>query len=335
MWVATANMENPAVKGVVIVTLLLALLTIFGIALVGPKTTPEEARRRKALEERWEAEARQEEEERKARAEQEEEEREATARRAEARAAQKEAALKQAMARAKQEQERQRERRREEQRKTDELWANPRLREEIREQYLRWLLSGGGSAPMRFRGAKLPRTAMNRVHTWAVREGYAVDDGRGRRLTDRGKRIFEEYGGDRKRMSDAEKKRHQPSIKIDARGAGTVAHTINGGVRNTTVNNAAPGAQASGEVDLAAALELIAQLRRALSGAHDLPQWTRERAAADLGVVDAELRAPDEQREPERIRSALEKLRTTFVGVDGLVQVVNQLWGHVHVWFSS
>ncbi|MFF4934292.1 hypothetical protein ACFY2H_36170, partial [Streptomyces griseofuscus] len=72
-------MENPAVKGVVIATLLLALLIIFGIALAGPKTTPEEARRRKALEERWEAEARQEEEERKARAEQEEEEREAMA----------------------------------------------------------------------------------------------------------------------------------------------------------------------------------------------------------------------------------------------------------------
>jgi hypothetical protein len=51
--------------------------------------------------------------------------------------------------------------------------------------------------------------------------------------------------------------------------------------------------------------------------------------------VDRELRAPEEDRDPSRVRAALERLRTAFLGLDGLVQVVNQLWDHLRVWFPS
>ncbi|RXS65267.1 hypothetical protein EST92_29985 [Streptomyces sp. TM32] len=343
MHVATAYVENPLVKAVLIVVLLLVLLTTLFIAGAGPRTSPKEkARRREALEEKWEAELRQEEEEREARARREEEEREARARREEAR-------VEQEIARAKREEEQRRAhtrerqlRAREERRHADALWADPKLREDILDHYLRWLLSrpseesdSDRSTLVWFRGQKLNQAVIERARTWASSEGYAVHDGRRWRLTRRGQRIFEEYGGDRKRMSNVEKKRQQPSVKIDARGAGTVAHTISGGVQKSTVNNTVPGAQTSGEVDLAAALQLVEQLRRALPDANGLSRLDRERAEDDLGNVDRELRASAEDRNPGRIQSALEGLRTTFVSVDGLVQVVNQLWGHVHVWFSS
>lgn len=135
-------------------------------------------------------------------------------------------------------------------------------------------------------------------------------------------------------MSSAEKKHQQPNIKIDARGAGTVAHTIKGGVHGTTVNHGASAGQ-MGEVDLATALQLIAQLRQALPDADSLSALNRDRAVDELRSAERELQASEEDRDPGRIRRTLEGLRAAVVGADGLVQMVNQLWDHVHVLFRT
>lgn len=232
--------------------------------------------------------------------------------------------------------------RREEDRKdrqrADELWASPQAREEILDAYLRWLFgsSNGEFAKdsIPFRGALLPRAAISRARSWASREGYVLYDGRRWRLSGRGQRLFEEYGGSRKKMSSAEKKHQQPNIKIDARGAGTVAHTIKGGVHGTTVNHGASAGQ-MGEVDLATALQLIAQLRQALPDADSLSALNRDRAVDELRSAERELQASEEDRDPGRIRRTLEGLRAAVVGADGLVQMVNQLWDHVHVLFRT
>ncbi|MFG2623142.1 hypothetical protein ACGFXC_36590 [Streptomyces sp. NPDC048507] len=185
--------------------------------------------------------------------------------------------------------------------------------------------------------AYLSLDEIDRALDRAVREGIALfdHDRQHWRLTRRGSRIFEEFAGDRKRMDETENRRDQPRVTIDARGAGNVAHTVHGGISGTTVHNAAPGASAPpGEVDLAAVLELLEQLRSALLGAEGLSELARERAAGDLGEVARELRAPEEEREPGRIRAALERLRVTFVGVDGLIVVVNQIGDHLRGWLS-
>ncbi|MFD5752216.1 hypothetical protein [Streptomyces sp. NPDC127033] len=177
---------------------------------------------------------------------------------------------------------------------------------------------------------------IRRARDRAVHEGLArYDDDRQRwRLTRRGVRIFEEYAGDRKRMDEAEKKRHQPHIMIDARGAGNVAHTVNGGIFGTTVNNAS-GTFMPEEVDLQTVLELLEQLRRALPDTEGLSDLARDRAEGDLIEVDRELRAPEEEREASRVQAALERLRTTFLGVDGLIEVVNQIWDHLRGWLPG
>ncbi|QTD99353.1 hypothetical protein [Streptomyces cyanogenus] len=218
-----------------------------------------------------------------------------------------------------------------------ELRADPKWPDAVLDHYLRWLHGSPTDewTVRAFQGLQLREAEVGEARERARREGLAVHDGRRWRLTSRGRRIFEEYAGDRKRMNEAEKKRNQPSIRIDARGAGTVAHTIEGGVHGTTVNNAAPSSPTAKELDLPAVLQLMEQLRAALSEADGLSDLTRRRAAGDLGEVDRELRAPEDERDPSRVRGALERLRTSFVGVDGLVQVVNQLSDHLRVWFHS
>ncbi|MET8566394.1 hypothetical protein ABZV75_39725 [Streptomyces flaveolus] len=186
-----------------------------------------------------------------------------------------------------------------------------------------------------FRGEEMTQGDIDLVCDAAMNQGFALYDGRRWRLTRRGHRIFEEYAGDRKRMTEEEKKRHQPSIKIDARGAGTVAHTITGDVYGNTVNNTTPSSRKPTEVDLDAVMQLLERLRLALPDIDGLSESARGLAERDINDVDEELRAAEEERDPSRIRNALTHLRTTFLGVDGIVQVVNQLWSHLRVLFPS
>ncbi|WP_016907238.1 hypothetical protein [Streptomyces xiaopingdaonensis] len=176
-------------------------------------------------------------------------------------------------------------------------------------------------------------------HAWnrAVSEGLALYDDNAQRwrLTRRGHRIFEEFAGDRKRMDEAEQKRNQPSVTIDARGAGNVAHTVHGDMLGGTVNNATSGRSTSAEVDLPTVLALLEQVRAALADAEGLSGHARTRALADLDEVDRELRVPGEEREPGRIQTALERLRTTFVGVEGLLEAVNRIWDHLRAWLPG
>lgn len=223
-----------------------------------------------------------------------------------------------------------------------EMRAEPQWPDAVLDHYLQWLLSTPDEGSMHewnqfrwFQGIHLTEKEVEEARERACLEGLAVHDGRRWRLTRRGRRIFEEYAGDRKRMSEAEKKRKQPSVVIDARGAGTVAHTIEGGVHGTTVNNTAPSTSTPTEVDLSAVLQLVEQLRMTLPEADGLSDLARQRASGDLGEVDRELRAPEEDRDPSRVRAALERLRITFLGVDGLVEVVNQLWNHLRDWFPA
>ncbi|MFJ8825474.1 hypothetical protein ACIREE_27320 [Streptomyces sp. NPDC102467] len=194
-----------------------------------------------------------------------------------------------------------------------------------------WLRHPQRTAPVYLRGEEIKET-----HDRAVREGLALydHDEQRWRLTRRGHRIFEEFAGDRKRMDEAEKKRHQPNVMIDARGAGNVAHTVHGGIVGTTVNNT-PGASTPSDVDLAAVLELLEQLRRALPNAEGLSDIARHRAAGDLDEVDRELRAPEEEREVGRIQGALERLHATFLSTSGLIEVVNQIWNHLRGWLPA
>jgi hypothetical protein len=214
-----------------------------------------------------------------------------------------------------------------------ELRADPEWPDAVLDHYLRWLHSSPEDewTVRGFQGLQLKEQEVAAARDSARREGLALHDGRRWRLTRRGHRIFEEYAGDRKRMNEAEENRNQPNVVIDARGAGTVAHTIRGGVHGTTVNNT----PAPKEVDLAAVLQLVERLRMALPDVAGLSDLARERASGDLREVDRELRAPEEDRDPSRVRAALERLRTAFLGLDGLVQVVNQLWDHLRVWFPS
>jgi hypothetical protein len=222
-----------------------------------------------------------------------------------------------------------------------ELRAGPEWPDLVLDHVLRWLLtprdplSPDWLAVRQYPGALLTETEINQATDRAAREGLAVHDGRRWRLTRRGSRIFEEFSGDRKRMEEAEKKRHRPQVMIDARGAGTVAHTIEGGVHGTTVNNAATATPIASEVDLQAVLQLVEQLRTALAATGELSDLAQRRASGDLSELDRELRAPDDEREPGRVRAALERLRDTLVGADGLAQLVNQLWDHVHHWFPA
>jgi hypothetical protein len=218
-----------------------------------------------------------------------------------------------------------------------ELRADPQWPDAVLDHYLRWLHSSPADewTVRKFQGLQLTEQEVEAARGRARSEGLALDDGRRWRLTRRGRRIFEEYAGDRKRMNEAEKTRNPPNVVIDARGAGTVAHTIRGGVRGTTVNNTASNTPTPTEVDLPAVLQLVEQLRMALPDADGLSDLARQRAAGDLGEMDRELRVPEEDRDPGRVRAALERLRSAFLGVDGLVQVVNQLWDHLRVWFPS
>ncbi|MFE1962199.1 hypothetical protein [Streptomyces sp. NPDC059479] len=222
------------------------------------------------------------------------------------------------------------------------LRADPQWPEAVLDHFLTWLLSRPDEGSIHewnqfrwFQGTHLMQKEVEKARDRARREGLAVYDGRRWRLTRRGRRIFEEYAGDRERMNEAEKKRQQPHIRIDARGAGTVAHTVEGGVHGTTVNNVAPATPITPEVDLQAVLQLVEQLRIALSDANSLSDLARQRAAGDLGEVDRELRAPEGDRDLGRVRAALERLHTTFLGVDGLVEVVNQLWDHLRGWLPA
>ncbi|MEU6731803.1 hypothetical protein ABZ929_01115 [Streptomyces physcomitrii] len=194
-----------------------------------------------------------------------------------------------------------------------------------------WMLHPQREQPVYIRGEEIKD-----AHDRAVREGLALydHDKQRWRLTRRGQRIFEEFAGDRKRMDEAEKKRHQPNVTIDARGAGNVAHTVHGGITGTTVNNT-PGASTPTEVDLPAVLELLEQLRRALPDAEGLSDIARHRAAGDLDEVDRELRAPEQEREVGRIQGALERLHTTFVSTTGLIEIVNQMGNHLRGWLPA
>ncbi|MFD7920765.1 hypothetical protein ACFV3R_16260 [Streptomyces sp. NPDC059740] len=221
-----------------------------------------------------------------------------------------------------------------------EVRRDPEWREKVYDHFLRWHFAEADASEEReqrlfwnFRGTRLTQDEVEKAGYRATREGYLVQDREKWRLTRRGRRIFEEYGGDRKRMDEAEKQRRQPHIRIDARGAGTVAHTIHGGVHGTTVNNAwnSPPPQ----VDLRAALQMVHQLREALATTDDLSDLARGRASGDLGEVDRELNAPADERDPRRVRTALENLRTTLAGTNGLIEVVNKLWDHLHAWFAS
>ncbi|WP_018565781.1 hypothetical protein [Streptomyces sp. PsTaAH-124] len=222
------------------------------------------------------------------------------------------------------------------------LRADPQWPEAVLDHFLRWLLSRPDERSMQewmafrqFQGLQLREREVEEARERARREGLAVHDGRRWRLTARGRRIFEEHGGDRKRMNEAEKKRQQPHIRIDARGAGTVAHTIEGGVHGTTVHHAAAPTPVPAEADLQAVLQLVERLRTALADTDELSDLARQRASGDLGELDRELRAPVADREPGRARAALERLRTTLLGVDGLLEVVNQMWDRLRHWFPA
>ncbi|WEO92694.1 hypothetical protein A6P39_000290 [Streptomyces sp. FXJ1.172] len=216
----------------------------------------------------------------------------------------------------------------EKRRRAPELRADPEI---VLDSYLQWL-KGPQREPFGGWNRQFTQAEMHEARDRAHRESLAIEDERGWRLTRRGRRLFEEHAGDRKRMAEAEKKK--PHVKIDARGAGTVANTIEGNVFGGTVNNyAAPSTPTPPEVDLSAVLELTETLRRLLRDAEGLSDLDRGRATRDLDEVDRELNAPEGEQEPRRIRAALEGLGSSLRGLDGLVEIVNQLWGHLRVWF--
>ncbi|MFE6962123.1 hypothetical protein [Streptomyces sp. NPDC057696] len=150
------------------------------------------------------------------------------------------------------------------------------------------------------------------------------------RLTARGRRLFEEHGGDMERMNEAER----PQPTIDARGAGIVAGAISGGTQSATVNNGI-GTPLPEGVDLAVVRALVERLHQALADSDDetLPQLTRERAVDDVRQVARELEAPETQRDPGRVAQALEQLGRTLTGFDGLLAVVSEIAARLKGWF--